>query len=278
MGLKIHKPITPGRRHMVTVDFAEITKKKPEKKLVVSLKKAAGRSRGKITVRHKGGGAKKLYRMVDFNQFLKIGQEAKVLAIEYDPYRTARIALIQYQDGEKSYILAPLGLKVGDVVKCAEKTEIRVGNRAKLANIPVGTSIYNIEIVPRGGGRLVRSAGVSASLIGKEDDYCLVKLPSGEIRKIHQNCFASIGVLSVPEHAAQKIGKAGRSRWMGIRPTTRGKAMNPVDHPHGGGEGRTDIGLVHPKTPWGAPALGYKTRKHKKYSEKFIIKRKREAD
>lgn len=275
MGLKKYKPVTPGRRQMVTVDFAEITKKEPEKSLIVHLKKAAGRSKGKITVRHRGGGAKKFYRLVDFSQLSKLGQPAKVLAIEYDPYRTCRIALIQYEDGTKSYILAPLELKVGDIVECAEKTEIRVGNRAKLANIPVGTNIYNIELVPQKGGQLVRSAGTSASLIGKENGYCLIKLPSGEVRKISQNCFASIGILSVPEHSAQKLGKAGRSRWLGIRPTTRGKAMNPVDHPHGGGEGRTGIGLIHPKTPWGAPALGYKTRKPRKPSDKFIIKRKK---
>ncbi len=273
MSLKRQKPTTPGRRGMVIPDFSDITKKKPEKSLLKSLPKKAGRSRGKISVRHKGGGAKRLYRMVDFKQNIT-DKPAQVEAIEYDPFRSARIALIVYSDGKKSYVLALKGLKVGDKIVTSKKGEIKTGNRYLLKNIPNGTSVYNIELTPGKGGQLVRAAGTSAVIVGKEKGYILLKMPSGEIRKINENCYASIGELSFPEHSLVKFGKAGRKRWLGIRPTVRGKAMNPVDHPHGGGEGGTDIGLPYQKTPWGTPALGYKTRK-RKVTSKFIVKKRK---
>ncbi len=268
-----HKPTTPTRRHATKKDFSRVTKKKPEKGLIKILKKKSGRNnQGRITVRHQGGRAKRFYRMVDFKQ-KKLNQEAVVKAIEYDPNRTAYIALLEYSDGEKSYRLAPKKLKVGDKVMAAENAEIRPGNRLKLKNIAIGTEIYNIELQPGAGGKLVRSAGASASIMGTEGKYMAVKMPSGELRKINKECFASIGVVSRTEHRYERVGGAGKSRHKGRRPTVRGSAMSPVDHPHGGGEGRAGIGLKYPKTPWGKPALGKKTRK-RKHTDKFIIKRR----
>jgi len=272
--MKKYKPTTPGRRQAMVEDFSTLDKKRPEKRLVAKLRTRAGRNRqGRITVRHKGGGVKRLYRIVDFAQ-KKLDVPAKVLTLEYDPNRTAFIALIEYSDGEKKYILAPQGLKQGDVILTSEKTELQPGNRMKLKNIPIGTDIYNAEILPGGGGKLIRSAGSSAKVLGNDGKYVHIKMPSGELRKLHGECFASIGALSRSEHRYVKIGNAGRSRYMGIRPTVRGSAMNPRDHPHGGGEGRTGIGLKHPKTPWGKPALGKKTRK-RKHTNVFIIKRRK---
>ena len=252
-----------------------LTKKEPEKKLLLVLKKKAGRGAiGRITVRHRGGGAKKLYRIVDFGQE-KINLSAKVIALEYDPYRTSFIALLEYQDGEKRYILAPQNLKIGDQIIIAEKAEIKSGNRMKLKNIPVGTEIHNIELEPGRGGKLVRGAGTAAKVLAQESGYTHLEMPSGEIRKISEESYATIGTISRPEWRYINLGKAGRSRWRGKRPTVRGTAMNPVDHPHGGGEGRSPIGLKHPKTPWGKPALGVKTRKKRKWTDKFIIQRRK---
>jgi len=250
-----------------------LTKKEPEKKLVMFIKKRAGRGRtGRITVRHKGGGAKRLYRIVDFYQE-RINQKAKVLSLEYDPNRTCFIALISYDNGEKHYILAPQGLKVGDEIIFAEKTPVTLGNRMKLKNIPVGTMVHNVELAPGEGGRLVKSAGASAQVLVNEGKYMQLKMPSGEIRRVFGECFASVGELSNPEHRFLKIGKAGRNRWKGIRPTVRGAAMNAKDHPHGGGKNRTPIGLRYPKTPWGKHALGVRTRK-KKWTDRFIVQRR----
>jgi large subunit ribosomal protein L2 len=268
-----HKPTTPSRRHMTKQDFSRLTKKKPEKSLIKILKKKAGRNnQGKITIRHRGGGARRFYRLIDFGQ-TKINQEGLVKAIEYDPNRTVFIALIEYPEGNKTYRLAPSGLKLEDKFFIAEKTETKIGNRLKLKNIPIGTEIYNIEILPNMGGKMVRSAGTAAKVMGVEGKYVAVKMPSGEFRKFNKECFASIGTLSRAEHRYEKLGSAGRSRHKGKRPTVRGSAMSPVDHPHGGGEGRTGIGLKYPKTPWGKPALGKKTRKRKN-TNKFIIKRR----
>jgi large subunit ribosomal protein L2 len=251
-----------------------LTKKEPEKKLLLPLKKKAGRNfSGKITVRHRGGGVKRLYRVVDFGQE-KLGIPGKVIALEYDPNRTAFLALIEYQDGEKRYILAPNNLKVGDEIICAENTEIKIGNRLKLKNIPIGTEVYNIELMPGKGGKIVRSAGTSAKVIAQEENYTHLQLPSKEIRKVFNECFASVGQVSNPNHYFEDIGKAGRRRLKGWRPAVRGTAMNPPDHPHGGGEGKTPIGLKYPKTPWGKPAKGVKTRK-KKWTDKLIIKRRK---
>ncbi|HUW71574.1 MAG TPA: 50S ribosomal protein L2 [Candidatus Humimicrobiaceae bacterium] len=250
-----------------------LTKKKPEKKLLLSLKKKAGRGRsGRITVRHRGGGVKRLYRLIDFGQE-KLGIPGKVIALEYDPNRTAYIALIEYGDGERKYILAPKDLKVEDKIVCQETAEMIIGNRVKLVSIPVGTQVYNIELEPGKGGKIVRAAGASAKVIAQEPPYTNLELPSKEIRKIPQQCFASVGQVSHPEKRFEIIGKAGRKRLKGWRPTVRGTAMNPVDHPHGGGEGRTPIGLKYPKTPWGKPAKGVKTRK-KKWTERLIIKKR----
>jgi len=273
--MKIYKPITPGTRGMTGIDFSVLTKKEPERKLLRSLKNRAGRSRstGRITVRHQGGGAKKLYRVIEFSQ-KKINIPAKVIAIEYDPNRTAFLALIQYPDQEKQYILAPQDLKVGNEIIFSEKAPLLPGNRIKLKNIPVGTMVYNIELELGRGGKIVRSAGTAAQVLAQEDKYTHLKLPSGEIRKTNGECFASIGIISNPEHRFMKIGKAGRNRLKGIRPAVRGSAMNPCDHPHGGGEGRTSIGLKYPKTPWGKHALGVKTRKRHKWTNKFIIQRR----
>ena len=260
---------------MSRVDFSALTKKKPEKKLLMTLKKRAGRGAwGRITVRHRGGGVKRLYRIVDFSG-KKINTPAKVIALEYDPNRTAFLALVQYPDNDKQYILAPQDLKIGDEIICSESAPISVGNRTKLKNIPVGTMVHNIELEIGKGGILVRGAGAAAQVLAQEGKYANLKMPSGEIRKINSECFASIGIVSNPEHRFVIIGKAGRSRLKGRRPTVRGSAMGPRDHPHGGGEGRAPIGLKYPKTPWGKHALGVKTRKKKKWTDKFIIQRRK---
>jgi large subunit ribosomal protein L2 len=252
-----------------------LTKKKPEKGLLLALKKRAGRARsGRITCRHRGGGVKRLYRLVDFGEE-KLGIPAKVIALEYDPNRSAFIALLQYQDGEKRYRLASKDLKIGDEITASDKAEIKIGNRIKLKNIPVGTQIFNIELEPGKGGKLVKGAGTSAKVLAQEEKFTYLEMPSSEIRQIPQECFATIGQVSYAEHRFEKIGKAGRRRLKGWRPTVRGTAMNPCDHPHGGGEGRSPTGLKHPKTPWGKPARGIKTRKKKKWTDKFIIKRRK---
>ena len=274
MGIKKFNPYTPSRRNMTMSDFAEITTNKPEKSLTTSLKKNAGRNnQGKITVRHHGGGSRRKYRMIDFKR-KKDGIPATVKTIEYDPNRTANIALICYADGEKAYILAPVGLKVGQTVMNGSTAEISVGNCLPLADIPVGTEIHNIEMYPGKGGQLVRSAGNSAQLMAKEGKYATLRLPSGEMRMVPIVCRATIGQVGNVEHGLINIGKAGRKRHMGIRPTVRGSVMNPNDHPHGGGEGKTGIGRPGPVTPWGKPALGLKTRKKNKQSNKMIIRRR----
>ncbi|BCK01362.1 50S ribosomal protein L2 [Anaerocolumna chitinilytica] len=274
MGIKKFNPYTPSRRNMTSSDFAEITTSTPEKSLVVSINKNAGRNnQGKITVRHQGGGSRRKYRLVDFKR-RKDGVPAKVLTIEYDPNRTANIALICYADGEKSYILAPNGLQVGATLMNGETAEVRVGNCLPLQNIPVGTQIHNIELYPGKGGQLVRSAGNSAQLMAKEGKYATLRLPSGEMRLVPIICRATIGQVGNIDHELVNIGKAGRKRHMGIRPTVRGSVMNPNDHPHGGGEGKTGIGRSGPVTPWGKPALGLKTRKTNKASNKMIVRRR----
>ena len=274
MGIKTYRPYTPSRRHMTGSDFSEITKTAPEKSLVVSLSKTAGRNnQGKITVRHRGGGAKKKYRIIDFKRN-KDGIPATVIGIEYDPNRTANIALISYADGQKAYILAPAGLTDGMKVMNGPEAEVRVGNCLPLANIPVGTQVHNIELHPGKGGQLVRSAGMSAQLMAKEGKYATLRLPSGEMRMVPINCRATVGVIGNGDHSLINIGKAGRKRHMGIRPTVRGSVMNPNDHPHGGGEGKTGIGRPGPCTPWGKPALGLKTRKKNKPSNKLIVRRR----
>ena len=274
MAIKRYKPYTPSRRHMTVSAFDEITKSTPEKSLVVHIKKNSGRNnQGRITVRHKGGGAKIKYRIIDFKRN-KDGIPAKVTAIEYDPNRTANIALIVYADGAKSYILAPVGLKVGDTVMSGVEAEVRVGNTLPMKAIPVGANIHNIEMKPGKGGQLVRSAGNVAQLMAKEGKYATVKLPSGEMRLLPLDCRATIGQVGNIDHELVHIGKAGRKRHMGIRPTVRGSVMNPNDHPHGGGEGRAPIGRPSPMTPWGKPAMGYKTRKKHKASNKYIIRRR----
>ncbi|MCQ4726872.1 50S ribosomal protein L2 [Anaerotignum faecicola] len=272
MGIKRYKPYTPSRRHMSVSTFEEITKSTPEKSLVVHIKKNSGRNnQGKLTVRHRGGGAKLKYRIIDFKRN-KDNIPAKVIGIEYDPNRTANIALICYADGTKSYILAPVGLSVGDTVMNGEQAEVRTGNALPMRFIPVGANIHNIEMKPGKGGQLVRSAGNVAQLMAKEGKYATVKLPSGEMRLLPIDCRATIGQVGNIDHELVKIGKAGRKRHMGIRPTVRGSVMNPNDHPHGGGEGRAPIGRPSPMTPWGKPALGYKTRKKHKASSKYIIR------
>ncbi|MCL0101152.1 50S ribosomal protein L2 [Peptococcaceae bacterium] len=274
MPIKKFKPTSPGRRFVTVSDFSDITKTEPEKSLVVPLKKNAGRnSSGRITVRHKGGGHKRMYRIIDFKRD-KDGVPAKVAAIEYDPNRSARIALLHYLDGEKRYIIAPHGLQVGQMVESGPDADIKVGNALPLANIPVGTIIHNIELYPGHGDQLVRSAGTSAQLMAKEGKYATIRLPSGEMRLVLQTCRATIGQVGNIDHENITIGKAGRSRWLGIRPAVRGSAMNPVDHPHGGGEGKAPIGR-HPVTPWGKPALGVRTRRKNKPTDKFIIKRRK---
>lgn len=252
-----------------------LSKKKPEKRLLLTLKQRAGRGRsGRITVRHRGGGVKRRYRIVDFGQ-KKIDIPAKVIALEYDPYRTAFLILLEYNDKEKRYRIAPGGIKDGDEVICAEKAVIKTGNRMKIKNIPVGTMVYNVELVPDRGGKIVRSAGTFAKVLAHEGKYTNLEMPSGEIRRVFQKCYATVGTVSHSEKRYRVIGKAGISRLKGRRPTVRGTAMNPVDHPHGGGEGRSGIGMKHPKTPWGKPALGVKTRKRKKWTNKYIIKRRK---
>lgn len=274
MGIKKYNPTTPGRRGMMVSTFEEITKTTPEKSLTVTLKKHSGRnSRGKITVRHKGGGYRKKYRIIDFKRN-KDGIAGNVAAIEYDPNRTANIALIVYADGEKRYIIAPEGLEVGNVIYSGPDADIQVGNALPLANIPVGTVIHNIEMKPGKGGQLVRSAGNGAQLMAKEGKFALLRLPSGEVKKVRLECRATIGEVGNEDHQNIDIGKAGRKRHMGIRPTVRGSVMNPNDHPHGGGEGKAPIGRTGPVTPWGKPALGLKTRKKKKDSDKYIVKRR----
>jgi large subunit ribosomal protein L2 len=274
MDIKKYNPTSPARRHMTVSAFEEITKTVPEKSLLVALKSKAGRNaHGRITVRHQGGGAKRKYRIIDFKRS-KDGVPAKVEGIEYDPNRSANIALLQYADGEKRYIISPNGLKVGDTVVSGDNADIKVGNALPLRSIPVGTIIHNIELIPGKGGQLVRSAGNSAQLMAKEGSFVQVRLPSGEVRMIRSECKATIGQVGNLDHENISIGKAGKKRHMGIRPTVRGSVMNPVDHPHGGGEGRAPIGRPSPVTPWGKPALGYKTRKKKNKSDQYIVKRR----
>ena len=273
MAVKSFKPTSPGRRFMTISSFEEITTDNPERSLIERLKKHAGRNQqGRLTVRHHGGGHKQMYRIIDFLRN-KDNIPAKVATIEYDPNRSARIALLHYADGEKRYILAPLGLKVGDIVVSGPESDIKAGNALPLKNIPVGTTVHNVELKIGKGAQMVRSAGAFAQLMAKEGNYATLRLPSGEMRKVHINCRATVGQVGNLKHENITIGKAGRSRWLGIRPTNRGIAMNPIDHPHGGGEGRSPIGRKHPVTPWGKPALGGKTRK-KKASDKLIIKRR----
>ena len=274
MAIKTYKPTTPSRRMMASPAFELITRDKPEKSLVESIKKNSGRNNtGRITSRHRGGGAKKIYRIIDFKRN-KIGVVGTVTHIEYDPNRTANIALIQYEDGEKRYILHPVGLKVGDKIEAGEHVDIKVGNALKLRDIPVGTLIHNIEMKPEKGGQLARSAGSYAQLMGKEGNYAQLRLPSGEMRVVLLDCMATIGQVGNLDHELVNMGKAGKKRLTGRRPHVRGSAMNPVDHPHGGGEGRAPIGRPSPMTPWGKPALGLKTRKKKKHSDKYIIRRR----
>ena len=274
MGIRIFKPITAGSRQRSVLTSEGITKTTPEKSLLVPKKKNDGRNnQGKITVRHRGGGVKRKYRLVDFKR-VKDGITAVVASIEYDPNRSANIALINYKDGTKAYIIAPKELKVGDVVESGEKVDVKIGNAMPIMNIPVGTVIHNIELRPGKGGQLARSAGGSAQILGREDKYVLIRLASGETRKILGTCRATIGVVGNEDYGLVKVGKAGRTRHMGIRPTVRGSVMNPNDHPHGGGEGRAPIGRSGPMTPWGKPALGYKTRKNKKESNKYIVTRR----
>ena len=273
MAIRVYTPTSAARRFMSVLTYEEITKKTPEKGLTEYLKKNAGRNnQGKITVRHQGGGNKIKYRIIDFKRD-KRGIPAKVAAIEYDPNRSAFIALLNYADGEKRYILAPLGLNVGDTVVAGPEADIKPGNALPVENIPVGTLIHNVEIKPGRGGQLVRSAGAYAQLMAKEGTYAQVRMPSGEVRKVPMNAYATIGTVGNIDHGNVRIGKAGRTRHMGIRPTVRGVVMNPCDHPHGGGEGKSPVGMPAPVTPWGKPALGLKTRKHKKYSNRLIVKR-----
>ena len=273
MALKIYRPTSPGRRGMSGSSFEEITKKKPEKSLLLPLKKKSGRNnQGRITVRHRGGGVKRNLRIIDFKRD-KIGVPGRVVAIEYDPNRSARIALIHYADGDKRYILAPLGLSIGDTVKSGSDAEVKPGNTLPLRLIPSGTLIHNIGLRKESGGHLVRSAGAAAQLMVKEGDYALVRLPSSEVRRIRCECLATIGQVGNVEHQGIKLGKAGRKRWLGWRPTVRGSAMSPRDHPHGGGEGRSPVGKPGPRTPWGKPALGYRTRKAK-VSDNMIVRRR----
>ncbi|MDY2848044.1 MAG: 50S ribosomal protein L2 [Oscillospiraceae bacterium] len=274
MAIKTYKPTTPSRRQMTVTDYSELSKVAPEKSLLSVIKKNAGRnSYGRITVRHKGGGNRRKYRIIDFKRN-KFGMNAEVKTLEYDPNRSAFIALVEYEDGEKRYIIAPNGLKVGDVVRNGADADIKPGNALALANIPVGTFIHNIELYPGKGAQLVRSAGNMAQLMGKEETYALVRLPSGEMRKVPISCMASIGQVSNIDHENVNLGKAGRTRHKGIRPTVRGSVMNPNDHPHGGGEGKSPVGRPGPVTPWGKPAMGYKTRPNHKASDKFIVKRR----
>ena len=274
MAIKSYKPTSPSRRQMTVTDYSELSKVAPEKSLLAPLDKKAGRnSYGRITVRHRGGGNRRKYRIIDFKRD-KQGMNATVMTLEYDPNRSAFIALVQYEDGEKRYIIAPYGLKVGDVIRAGSDADIKPGNALKLGDIPVGTFIHNLELYPGKGAQLVRSAGNMAQLMGKEEDYALVRLPSGEMRKIAVGCMATIGQVGNIDHENVNLGKAGRTRHKGIRPTVRGSVMNPCDHPHGGGEGKSPVGRPGPVTPWGKPALGYKTRANHNRSDKFIVKRR----
>ncbi|MBC7240845.1 MAG: 50S ribosomal protein L2 [Anaerolineae bacterium] len=273
MPIKVYKPTTPGRRGMTGYTFEEITKTEPERSLLVPLKKHGGRNfRGKVTVRHRGGGHKRMYRIIDFKRD-KEGIPARVVSIEYDPNRSARIALLVYADGEKRYIIAPLELKVGDTVISSPDAEIRPGNTLPLENIPLGTMVHNVELHVGKGGQIARAAGTAAQVMAKEGKYVLLRLPSGEMRLVDKRCKATIGQVGNIDHSNIKLGKAGRKRWLGWRPTVRGSAMTPRDHPHGGGEGRSPIGMPGPKTPWGKPALGYKTRRNKA-TDKYIVRRR----
>ncbi|NMP22017.1 50S ribosomal protein L2 [Sulfobacillus harzensis] len=275
MPVRKMKPTSPGVRQMTVSTFEEITKKKPEKSLTEGLHRKAGRNNyGRITVRHRGGGTKRLYRKIDFKR-QKQGVPATVTAIEYDPFRTARIALLEYQDGDKAYILAPLGLKVGDQVLAGPGADIKPGNALALSDIPVGTVVHAVEMHPGRGAQLARSAGTSAQLAAREGRYALLRLPSGELRRVPVTCMATVGQVGNVEHENISIGKAGRHRWLGRRPSVRGVVMNPVDHPHGGGEGKAPIGRKHPVTPWGKPALGKKTRKKRKASDRLIVRRRK---
>lgn len=275
MALKKYKPITPGLRNLTSASFDEVTKTKPEKALTKRVKKHSGRNnRGKITVRHRGGGAKRKVRLIDFNQSDKLNIEGKVIAVEYDPIRTAYIMLVTYKDGEKRYHIAPEGIKVEDKIETKVKAKVKLGARMQLSHIPLGYQVHNLELNPGQGGKFVRTAGGYATVMSLEGQQAQIQMPSGETRLIPKECYASIGIVSNHEHSNIKIGKAGRSRHMGKRPSVRGKAMNPCDHPHGGGEGNQPIGLKHPKTPWGMPALGFKTRK-RHYTDKNIIKDRR---
>ena len=274
MAIKHYKPITPGRRGMTVSDYSGLSKVEPEKSLLEPLKKNAGRNNhGRITVRHRGGGARRKYRIIDFKRD-KVGMDATVLSIEYDPNRTAHIALLQYEDGEKRYIIAPNGLKVNDVVRSGQDADIKAGNALPLTHIPVGTVIHNIELYPGKGAQLVRSAGNTAQLMAREGKHALIRLPSGEHRYVPVDCMATVGQVGNIDHENLNIGKAGRKRHMGWRPAVRGSAMNPNDHPHGGGEGKAPIGMPSPVTPWGKPTRGFKTRKKKHRSDKFIVKRR----
>lgn len=271
MAVKIYKPITPGQRHMTGSTFEEVTKERPERSLLISPRRFGGRNAyGRVTVRHRGGGNKRFIRVIDFKRD-KRDIPAVVAAIEYDPNRTARLALLNYRDGEKRYIIAPLDLRVGDTVLSSPTAEIRIGNNLPISNIPIGTLVHNIELREGKGGQLVRAAGGAGQILAKEGDYAQVRLPSGEVRLVRQNCYATIGQVGNLDHSNVKLGKAGRKRHMGIRPTVRGSAMSPRDHPHGGGEGRQPVGLPGPKSPWGKPTLGYKTRRNKK-TDQFIVR------
>ncbi|MBZ0293462.1 MAG: 50S ribosomal protein L2 [Anaerolineae bacterium] len=274
MPVKVYKPTSAGRRDMTGHSFEEITRKRPERSLTEAIRKRGGRNNtGRVTVRHRGGGNRRRYRIIDFRRN-KFDCTAEVVSVEYDPNRSARIALLQYEDGEKRYIIAPLGLRVGDTIGNGEgNTSLRTGDALPISEIPVGTQIHNIEILPGKGGQIARAAGVSAQLLAKEGTYAQVRLPSGEVRLIHERCMATIGQVGNTDHGNVKLGKAGRRRWMGWRPTVRGSAMDPASHPHGGGEGRTGIGMAAPKTPWGKPALGKRTRVNKR-SERFIVRRR----
>ncbi|MDA8195487.1 MAG: 50S ribosomal protein L2 [Thermaerobacter sp.] len=275
MPVRKMRPTSPGVRQMTVATFSEITKTTPEKSLTQGRHRKAGRNHsGRITVRHRGGGTKRLYRTIDFKR-KKTGVPAVVVAIEYDPFRTARIALLQYEDGEKAYILAPLGLKVGDPVRSGAGSDIKPGNAMALADMPVGTVVHAIELIPGHGAQMARSAGTAAQLVAKEGKHALLRLPSGELRQVPVGCTATVGQVGNPEHENISIGKAGRNRWKGRRPTVRGVVMNPVDHPHGGGEGKSPIGRKHPVTPWGKPALGKKTRKKHKPSDRLIVRRRK---
>ena len=275
MAIKFYKPTTPGRRNMTTMDYSELSKVAPERSLLEPIKKNAGRnSYGRITVRHRGGGNRRKYRVIDFKRE-RFGITATVQTLEYDPNRSAFIALVQYEDGEKRYIIAPQDLKVGDKIVSGPEADIKPGNALPLINIPVGTFLHNIELYPGKGAQLARSAGNTAQLMAKENGMALLRLPSGELRNVPANCMATVGVVSNPEHANVNYGKAGRKRHMGWRPTVRGSVMNPNDHPHGGGEGKSPIGRPGPVTPWGKPALGYKTRQKNKRTDKYIVKRRK---